>query len=76
MEHSKLMCNAKTIQYDFDKKTGTLIMLDGDCCDMSGCIAFFEMIDPDVRPIATISGTAPDTSYVRTGSGWVAHLSE
>jgi hypothetical protein len=28
----------------------------GDCCDMTGAIAFFKAIDPEVRAIETFSG--------------------
>jgi hypothetical protein len=42
---------------------GRLIMTPGACCDMSGCIALFERIDPQVRRIETFSGDKPDTAY-------------
>jgi hypothetical protein len=72
MQHPTLMCEIKSLSYDFDEKVGTLVMEDGDCCDMAGCIALFEAIDPAVKGIATISGEQPDTMYVRSASGWVA----
>jgi len=45
-------------------------MVAGDCCDMSGCIAAFEAIDPKVERIDTVSGNAPDTSYEKRHGEW------
>lgn len=67
-----LQCRAKDVRYDFDRKTGMLVMAAGDCCDMSGCISLFENIDPDVERIRTVSGAEEDTSYFRSEFGWVA----
>jgi hypothetical protein len=40
------------------------------CCDMSGCIIFFEAIDPEVLEIETFAGDERDTAYVRRRQGW------
>lgn len=78
MDHPTLQCGAKSIRYDFDTKTGQLFMEEGDCCDMSGCIKFFERIDEKVSRIETFSGSAEDTLYVRRRSSgeWTARLAE
>ena len=61
--HPKLQCTVIGVAYDFPSQTGRLIMTPGACCDMSGCIALFERIDPQVRRIETFSGDKPDTAY-------------
>jgi predicted PhzF superfamily epimerase YddE/YHI9 len=57
--HKELQTNPISIIYNFDKRTGILFMEPGTCCDMSGCIAFFERIDPHVQRIYTIAGEIP-----------------
>ena len=71
-QHDELQCDAQSIAYDFDRKTGLLKMVSGDCCDMSACVALFERIDPDVKRIDTFSGVAADTVYVKSGKHWNA----
>ncbi len=72
MQHPTLQCEVISLTYNFDDKTGILVMAEGDCCDMAGCIALFQAIDPAVKGIATVSGDKPDTMYVRSAAGWVA----
>jgi hypothetical protein len=38
-----------------------------DCTDMTGCIALFTAIDPDVREIQTFNEGGIDTTYKRFG---------
>ena len=45
-------------------------MESGNCCDMNGCIALFEAIDPLVKQIETFAGAKCDTTYVRREKGW------
>lgn len=73
MDHPTLMCDVASLTYEFNTRTGTLVMGDGDCCDMRGCIAVFQAIDPDVRQINTFSGRKRDTEYSLLRSGeWKA----
>jgi hypothetical protein len=71
-QRDDFQCYAKSVGYDFEKKRGTLNMAEHECCDMSGCIAFFTKIDPDVKRIDTFSGAVPDTIYKRFGRKWLA----
>jgi hypothetical protein len=57
--------------YDFVRRVGTLNMLRNDRCDMAGCIALFDRIDPTVERITTFSGAAR-SGYVRVGGEWQA----
>ncbi len=70
--HAGLQCSVRSASYDFRARCGRLDMEDGDCCDMTGCIAFFEDIDPDVRKIETFFGAYRDTAYVLRSKGWEA----
>jgi hypothetical protein len=71
--HTKMMCRVERLEYDFCKRTATVHLPAGHCCDMSGAIAAIEKIDPRVREIQTIVGELPDTLYVRVaGDGWQA----
>ena len=45
-------------------------MLDGNNCDMAGCVALFEQIDLEVKEIETFSGNRPDTLYRKEGKVW------
>ena len=44
-------------------------MMRNDRCEMAGCIAFFERIDPKVERINTSSGAAR-SGYLRSGGEW------
>lgn len=66
-------CGVLSVHYDVPTRSGYLMMADGHCCDMSGCIREFERIDPDVVRIATFSGEAEDTQYHKRPAGWVAY---
>jgi hypothetical protein len=73
-QRNDLMCSVQRLAYDFEKGSGELYMDDGHCCDMVGCVALFESIDPKVATIQTFSGAKQDTAYRRSGSEWVAVL--
>ena len=66
------VCRTTSLKYDFCKNRGEIFFPSGTCCDMSGCIAFFEQIDVDVLEIQTYSGVELDTKYVRDENGWKA----
>jgi hypothetical protein len=66
------MLRRDKVSYDFRERCGRLDIEGGDCCDMSGCIAFFKAIDPDVQTIDTFSGSERDTGYVKRSWGWQA----
>jgi hypothetical protein len=69
----ELKAAVKSISYDFDTKIGNLYMPDMCCTDMSGCIAFFQRIDPRVESIYTFSNGVRDTSYHLRGGEWRAN---
>ncbi|MGH8432866.1 MAG: hypothetical protein ACREUF_20960 [Solimonas sp.] len=71
-QRDDFQCSVKSMGYDFETRVGTLNMAEHECCDMSGCIAFFTRIDPDVVRINTFSGSKPDTAYLRSGGQWQA----
>lgn len=64
-----LKCEVISISYHFKASVGSLCMGEGNCCDMNGCIAFFEAIDPGVRVIDTHAGGEPDVSYCKRRDG-------
>jgi hypothetical protein len=73
--HHGLQCSVRSVTYDFVERRGRVDMERLCCCDMEGCIAFFEAIDRQVQLIETFSGEKPDTAYVRRPElGWEAIL--
>jgi len=70
--HSELQCQAQFLGYDFDTRVGRLVLAEGECVDMTGCVSIFERIDPNVRQIQTVAGEELDTVYTRTTAGWLA----
>ena len=72
--NDRLMCNVVSLTYDFRSHTGQLYLSDGDCCDMTGCVAIFEGIEPKVTAINTHSGDQSDTMYRKEGTEWRALL--
>lgn len=74
--HEEAQCYVQRVTYDFKERRGVLLMGDGSCTDMSGCIRVFERIDPDVQRIDTYAGPVPDTVYRRHSErfgGWRAY---
>ncbi|MGM4911453.1 hypothetical protein [Rhizobium sp. 768_B6_N1_8] len=72
--HEELQCFTVGVEYDFSKKVGVLLMDEGSCCDMQGCLNMFLRIDPEVKHIQTIAGSELDTSYTKYGNDWKARL--
>jgi hypothetical protein len=68
----RLMCHVVSLAYDFRSHTGKVYLADGECCDMSGCVALFERIDPKVTAVETFSGDRADTVYRKAGKEWNA----
>ena len=66
----RLMCHVISLAYDFRSHAGQVYFPDGECCDMSGCVALFEGIDPKVTIVRTFSGDREDTVYRKEGKGW------
>jgi len=64
-----LVCEVSSLSYDFDKKSGKLIMAESQSVDMAGCTKLFLAIDPNVQWIETFAGTKPDTIYKRMPDG-------
>lgn len=71
-----LVCFPNHIEYDFHERVGRLFMDNGSCCDMAGCIAIFEAIDPHVLQIQTFTDDSHswDSVYMRErlGAKWEA----
>jgi hypothetical protein len=65
-----VQCVVEKLEYDFDAKIGVLQLGEHDCTDMSGCIALFKKIDPDVVEIRTFAAKRKDTSYHFDGQQW------
>lgn len=72
MWREDLQCEVTSLWVDFRAHFGRLMMGDGACCDMTGCIALFLAIDPDIELIVTRSGDEADTAYHRSGDVWRA----
>ena len=71
--HGELQCYVRAVRYDPARRLGSLYMDEDSCCDMDGCIAVFEEIDPEVEVIVTWAAAARDTVYRRCGGGrWAA----
>ena len=69
-------CFLKGLEYDFTTRMGELLMGEGSCTDMSGCIAIFTQIDPDVEIIRTWrcgkTSRIEDTAYRKWDDKWHA----
>lgn len=79
--HPLLQCSVRQIVYDWEARTGHVYMPRMNCTDMSGCIAVFKLIDPDVERIYTYEQDdsreayevyMPDTAYLRGSGTWRA----
>lgn len=72
----RLMCHVVSLAYDFRSHMGQVYMLDGNCCDMTGCLSLFQGIDPKVTAIETYSGDKADTVYRKEDEEWSAFVSK
>lgn len=71
---ARLICGVRSLEYDFDERTGILRLPGLHCCDMQGAIDLFSAIDKEVRLIKVFSGPKPDTTYKYTeDDGWLAY---
>jgi hypothetical protein len=68
----RMMTSVTRLLYNRDEHVGVALFPPICCCDMTGCIAVFQTIDPDVIQIQTFSGDKPDTIYTRDGDRWAA----
>jgi hypothetical protein len=69
----QLQCAVHAVTYDFVGRFGSVIMGDGSCTDMTGCIRMFEAIDPKVERINTgYTNGQPDTRYEKSDGQWKA----
>ena len=64
----RLQCQVLSVTYDNRTRVGELTMVEGDNCDMQGCVDLFLALDPDVWAIRTYSGSRLDTCYRRDRS--------
>ncbi|MDX0897453.1 hypothetical protein GOD90_10665 [Sinorhizobium medicae] len=72
VDNPELMCTVYGLSYNFVTRAGLLVMGEGNCCDMSGCINLFQRIDPNVQRISTVAWNAQDTIYERRDTQWIA----
>lgn len=72
MTHPLLQCRVTQIDIDDQTGTVTLHLPRGNCTDYFGAIELANIVCPSVQTIRTVSGTRPDTSYLRTRDGWKA----
>jgi hypothetical protein len=71
----QLQTAVHSIAYDFDLRVGVIEMPAHYCCDMSGAIAYFKKIDPDVRQVQTYEARVADIVYTLTDEGeWLARM--
>lgn len=56
--------------YDYIKRNGLMILQADGCTDMTGCIEYFQRIDPDVEHIVTWSDGAGKTVYRKLAGEW------
>lgn len=69
----ELMCSVFDVNYSYATKCGAVVMQDGHCTHMAGCIRFFERIDPEVSLILThYSSGQQDTCYRKVDGEWQA----
>lgn len=67
---TRLWCHPQSVLYDFETRTGVLVLPPDECCDMAGCIRLFESLDKKVEHISVIAGLCLDTKYDRDGKKW------
>jgi hypothetical protein len=68
--HAGMQCFVVSRSYDRQAHRGRLMMENGNCCDMSGCIKVFETIDANCQLIETFAGSQRDTIYVHRSGQW------
>lgn len=66
---ANVQCHLQKLLYDFNERRGDLMLARRDCTDMTGVIAFFKNIDPEVKSIYTWSKRDMNTSYHRRFDG-------
>ena len=70
--NEELQCTPIRLGYDFARHLGTLNLMRGERCDIAGCIALFERIDPKLERINIFSGANRMGHYVRVAGEWCA----
>lgn len=68
----RLQTAVERLSYDYTTRTGRLHQPAGCCTDMSGVVALFRFLHPDVQKIETFAGGRPDTLYRLDGGAWTA----
>ena len=68
-----VQCFVRELRYDFGQRMGRLMLEDGSCADMRGCIELFKKIDAKVQAIATYAG-GRGTCYLLKDGKWEAHV--
>jgi hypothetical protein len=65
-----LGCLVERIEYDFPTHTGRAFLLPEHCPDGTSVRRYFQLLDPAVRRIETVSGGRGDTVYEISAEGW------
>lgn len=74
--NDEAQCFVHFINYDYISGVGSIMMLTGNCCDMSGTIRLFERIDKNVNSIISYYPEGdPDTVYIKVAGKWQARRS-
>jgi hypothetical protein len=66
----RFQCAVLSVKYNFDTKTGKLVMDEMNCCGMTGTIKFFETIDKNVSLIETFQMDKLDTTFIKLDGKW------
>ena len=68
--HRSMCCFVHRVEYDFDERSG-LVILDDGCTDMRGAIETFTAIDPECKAIVTQQKDGELETVYRCGSDGV-----
>lgn len=74
--NNQMQCHLLVAHYDYARQTGFAIFPAGECCDMQGCVDFFQEKSPGIQTICTISGGQRDTCYQYDGEDWLVITKE
>lgn len=70
--HPRFQCTPLQVRYDYALHRGIVFLQDDDCTDMTGAIAVFQQLDPDVIEIVTKNERGGGTTYICRHGRWSA----
>lgn len=68
--HPEMMCTVLHLGYDFTNRLGEVHVGKLQSTDMTGCTAFFERIDAEVKGIRVVASGRPDFIYLKRDDKW------